>query len=292
MIKINEVNIFKYKDYRKYIINRIECFPKFGHGIRTKLASILNCRPSFITHVLNNRLDFTSEQALKIAVFFKLNDGEIDYFLLLIRFERAGNTELKSHIKKQIEKSKIYHITQSMLTTRQDTDISNNYQIKDISIFTTSWPHMAVILLIAQEVAMTKSGLAKHLTINEDTLTSIIKDLINVNIVKMLDKNRLYVSKKDYEVILSNIIEEKNFHITWRNKLIDKLQTTQRDLKSNSNIHYTLPVCLPESVILDVKSILEDAIFTINSKIKNQNYEKQVDQLRPCAISIDIANII
>ena len=73
----------------------------FGRGSRSKLAEHLGVQGSFISLVLSEKTALTVEQGLRVASFFKLEEDETDFFILLLQIDRAGSVELKEHFTKK-----------------------------------------------------------------------------------------------------------------------------------------------------------------------------------------------
>src|SRR5213595_3742322 len=89
---------FEYVDYRSYVSDLLASQPKKGHGFRSKLATVIGCRPAYITLVLKGQANLSLEQADLLCAHFGLTSEEADFFLLLVQFERAGSASLRQRL--------------------------------------------------------------------------------------------------------------------------------------------------------------------------------------------------
>lgn len=92
--------IFSFSNYREYLKNYIEELPK-SHGVLRAWADKLNVHSTLISQVMMGKRDFTEDQALDFCDIIKLGSLEKDYFIGLLRQERAGTpTSKKYHQEK------------------------------------------------------------------------------------------------------------------------------------------------------------------------------------------------
>ena len=94
---MKEIRAHKFNNYKQFLLNLIESYPKRGRGLFLKIASYLNVHSTLISQVLRGSKDFTLEQAFKVAEFFALNRLDTDYFLTLVQLEKAGSHDLKGY---------------------------------------------------------------------------------------------------------------------------------------------------------------------------------------------------
>src|SRR5437763_542470 len=98
---MNKKNIFSYFDYKAYL-HAVE-HQGIYKGIRSRIAEAADCQNAFVSQVLNGEVNFSLEQAMKIAVFLGLNEDEHQYLLWMLEYKRAGTQELKKYFHNLME---------------------------------------------------------------------------------------------------------------------------------------------------------------------------------------------
>ena len=89
------MTIYNFHNTIEFLRFYLQNQPKKGRGGIKKIAELLNIDSSQVSQVLSGKKTFTEEQALKVTHFCNLNELESDYFLCLVKIERAGTTDLK-----------------------------------------------------------------------------------------------------------------------------------------------------------------------------------------------------
>ena len=96
------MDLFKFQDYRDYLIQRGRSLPGGGRGELQRLAEAARVHPSVITVVLQGARELTLEQAQALAEYFEFTELEERYFLFLVQFARAGTQKLKRTFERQL----------------------------------------------------------------------------------------------------------------------------------------------------------------------------------------------
>src|SRR5687768_17292566 len=100
------LSVFAYSSPITFLSDWISSQKPFTSGLRKKLASHINCQPSFITQVLNGQKFLSSEQGYAMSDMVGLTSNEREYFLTLILRARAGTHALKKYYEEKIDKLK------------------------------------------------------------------------------------------------------------------------------------------------------------------------------------------
>ena len=77
-------SIFTYTQYKTYLLAVEQS--SVVKGYRSRLAEATNCQNAFVSQVLNGEVNFSLEQALKIANFLHLQGDEYQYFLWMVEY--------------------------------------------------------------------------------------------------------------------------------------------------------------------------------------------------------------
>lgn len=168
--------IYEHLDYKGYVIQRIELLPKKGRGQLQRLAEALSVHPTLVSQVLRGAKNFTSEQAILVAEFFNLSEGEADYFLALVERERAGNESLKRFWQKRIDAVRAEQETMGAAFTKNEKSLSltdaERYQ------FYSSWEYSAVRLATSIGQLRTIEAIAERLGLPTARVAEVLEFLL------------------------------------------------------------------------------------------------------------------
>jgi len=95
------IDIFSFSHYKIFIKNYQKSLPKEGWGFVGHLAKVLHVNSTYVSQVLNGDKNFTLEQGLEVCHTLGLNDLQMEYFLSLLNYERAGTIKLKNYYEGQ-----------------------------------------------------------------------------------------------------------------------------------------------------------------------------------------------
>ena len=93
----NNVNIYEYLDYKKFLTAKIKEGSKV-RGFQTRMAKTAKCQKSYLSQVLRTKYHITTDQAFRLTQFFNFSALETDYFIELVNFARTDLAPLKERI--------------------------------------------------------------------------------------------------------------------------------------------------------------------------------------------------
>lgn len=98
------MNIFKYLDYKKLILDLLEVKKKMNSEVsQQKMAEHIRVHSPFVSRVFSGKADFSHDQLFKICQYFDLNKIQSDFLHLLLEYSRTGIASRKKALKKEIE---------------------------------------------------------------------------------------------------------------------------------------------------------------------------------------------
>src|ERR1700733_12172599 len=100
------MRVFEFDNYKLFLADFIARQPRKGRGLVKAIGEHLRIDPSQVSQVLSGSKDFTEEHALLLSKFVGLNELECDYFMTLVKIERAGSKILKDHYRQKRDKLK------------------------------------------------------------------------------------------------------------------------------------------------------------------------------------------
>jgi uncharacterized protein (TIGR02147 family) len=144
------------------------------------MALALDCQMAFITHVLKGDKDLSAEQALKTAKHLNFKASEIEYFVDLVAYNRAGTKDLREFFLKRIQGKKEQFA--SLQNRFEETaGLSPSDQARYYSHWLYAAIHMAATIPRLQSV----EGLAEYFHISRDEVTAIVEFLSNKGLVRL-----------------------------------------------------------------------------------------------------------
>jgi uncharacterized protein (TIGR02147 family) len=93
-------SVFEYLSFQAYLRDR---FQKGPRGLQTQLAKAMGCQATYLIKVSREQASLTEDQAYSAGRFFAFNAQEMDYFLELVRYERAAVPESKAYFRGLID---------------------------------------------------------------------------------------------------------------------------------------------------------------------------------------------
>jgi uncharacterized protein (TIGR02147 family) len=133
------MSLFEFSNYRAFLKGHIHSLPKGGRGELSRISRHLGVNSTLISQIMAGLRDFTTEQAYDIALYLGLSELESEYFTLLVQIEKAGNTRLKSFLKKRLSALKAESLK---LEKRFSHD--KKLSEEDKAIFYSSWLYSAI----------------------------------------------------------------------------------------------------------------------------------------------------
>lgn len=220
-------SIFSYKNYRDYIRADIASH-KGERGYQKKLATAAQCRPSYLSQVLNSHIQLTLDQAAGLCEFWSFNDDRTEYFLSLVQHDRASASSLKKFLAKKLTQLQKKHQQVSEMISAKERVTIGDERIA----YYTNWLLPAVHVLTSVPAYQKTESLADKLRIPGELLLTVLDEL----------KSMGFISEKSgrFKSVVHNIHVNREsslniaHHSQWRQRAMGKI--VERDPR---NIHYT-----------------------------------------------------
>lgn len=241
-------NVFEYDEAIPYLNNRIEAFPKRGHGIQRKLAKFLRCQSTYVSRVLKGRGQFSLEQASLISEFLAHTPEESHFFLLLVQKEKAGVPGLKIYFQKQIEE-----VLQKRLVLKTRLAVQESLSEADQVFYYSHWYISAIHIALTIPTLQTVNAISEFFRLPPVEVSKILHFLE----MKGLARNE----GGRYEIGITRIHLGSDSpligksHINWR---LQAIQSVER--QGDRDLHYSSVISLSPEDIIKIKSDLVSAI--------------------------------
>lgn len=231
-------------------------------GLRLKLSQAIGCQPSYISQILNGNSHLSLEQAVSCQDVLGHTLHEIHFFMLLLQFERAGNSILKEYFLNQISKLRE---ERKLIDNRigQKTGVSKKDQTEYYGNHLNALIHIALTIPELQ----TPESISKRLCLPLDVVRETLSFLVSCHLAE--EKNgkyeggsaRLHLSRE------SKLINKH--HSNWRIKALENL-----DLASKRDLHYSSVLSFSLSDWTKLREMIVSAISEIQSVVKDSPAEE------------------
>lgn len=250
------MKIFEFTNYKHFLRHFISQQPRKGRGLIKNLGDYLRIDPSQVSQVLSGSKDFTEEQALMASKFLGLNELETEFFMVLIKIERAGTELLQDHYRAKRDKLKIDSLD---LAKRVNQDrILSDYEK---SIFYSSYLYSVIRLTTSLGDGQTLGDITERFRISREKASEILNFLTMTNLCS--EKNGTYRMGTQHTHIERGSPFLSRHHHNWRVKALEK-----SEFISDKELQFTGPVSLSNKDFEAIREILVEAVSKSLAKVK------------------------
>lgn len=257
----NSLNIFDFEDYRVFLRAYLGLEANQASGARKKLLVSTGISSSLLTQILSETKQLSTEQAYEIALHINFAEKETDYFLILVDISRAGSVKLKERLRKKMAEMRSESMRVSAKVTR---DIVLTEEQK--AIYYSNWIYTGVRNLVPTPHGKTIKDLSAKLHLPENKVESAIQFLIDVNLLEKTENGLEH--RRGYTHLDSTHPLIFRHHQNWRQKAIQ-----QMDNYKENHLHYTCPMALPLSAVVQLRAKLIEEIKALNTAVGDRDPE-------------------
>jgi uncharacterized protein (TIGR02147 family) len=254
-------DIYSYRHYKELINDLIGLE---GRGTRRRLAQFCKCQESYISSILNGSNEFSLEQAERACEYFKMNEVESEYFLLLCQENRAGTKTLKAKLSKMLNDIRI---KESRLSKK--LEMKSELSAEDILTYYSHWSFSAIHMILLIPDFQDALTIAQKLGLSEHEVRNVLQFLQKVGLISKtlvgFASNRNFIHLDKGSPLISQL------HTNWRIKAIDSIR-----IDHESDLHYSGVMTMSEKTFEQLRSILSDAIKESIQQVKSSRDERLV----------------
>lgn len=255
------MEIVKYKDYRKYIIDKIKSYPQNGYGVQSRLCEAAGVFTSYMAGVLKGEKQLTPEQALAVADFFQLNPNETDFFVELVHIDRAGTGRLKKY-----HQEKLYLIKEKLTALTDRSKPEKELSISARAIFYSDWRYSAIRNACAF-AKMTPQKIAVSLKIKIEVVHRIL-DFLTQHELVIIEKEYLKIGPTFTRIRSTDPLVYRH-HANWRQRAVESFAAEKTE-----DLHITAPVTLSSADALVVRDLLHKNMNKVLSVVEPSESEE------------------
>lgn len=253
-------SLFEFYSYRVFLQNYVRHLPK-SRGTLKAWSKHLGVHTTLVSQVMMGRRDFSEEQALDLTEYLGFSQFEKEYFLELLRLERAGSNQLKKHYSQRIAELK-----KSALQLSKRIETERKLTEQESSLFYSSWIYSAIRLSCTIGDGLTIDEIVYKLKIPRSQITKALEFLRECNFVKLTD-NRYQIGTQ-----YTHLGKESSYlprhHSNWRVKALQKI-----DHLTDKELMYTAPFSISEKHFDELRENLVQTIQEFLKKVKSSEGE-------------------
>ncbi len=262
--------IFHHNNYKKYLKSILK---NTNHrGFQKKMAEAAGCQPSYLSQCLNGSVHLTEDHVFAIASFLGSSVNEQEYFLCLLRIERASNYQFKNYMKK-----KLVDLKRVNMTVSQAVKESKTLGPKEQAVYYSDWSYSMVHMLVGIPEYQSLITLEKKTKLSFDRLREVIKFLVKYRLVyekdgKFSPGDRSLHLKSNSEFIIQHHVNHRLLAVDCaRKKDEDNLQYSSMITisKKSADILKTEILNFIKKAKEEIKASSEEEIYCFNIDFLN-----------------------
>ncbi len=192
------------------------------------MSEAVGCPKSYFSQVLHSKAHLSQDQAMRLCMFWSMNEIETEYFLELLNLAKANFPPLVGRIKKRLKllKDQIENLAERFA----------NAQFLDgekEAFYYSAWYWSAIHILLGVKGYQTSEAIARYLKLPPQTVNETLSRLEAMKLIKFDGKKWQTVPghlhlRKDSPMLSIH-------HANWRQEAV----VNSRKVSSDS-LHYTL----------------------------------------------------
>lgn len=235
------MNIFDFKDYRKYLKKRISTMPKRGRGELSRIASVLGIHNTMMSHVLKETADLSLEQSLKLADHWGLNALERDYLVELVNWSRANDSKAREYCAQRVDSIRV-----QARDLRTRLQAKNELSDEDRAFYYSSPIYSQVRLLSSIRRFQTFEALEHETQLKPRKLRAVVDFLVSRYLCTEEGGRICYAETSTYLEAGSALVGRH--HQNWRDKVREKVENLR-----DEDLMFTYPTTMSEQDFMIVR---------------------------------------
>lgn len=255
-------SLFFQKDYKVYLLQAIALKPAGGHGFRSQLAIAANCKPAYISRILNQDAHLSLEQGEALNEILEHDSEEAEYFLLMLQHARAGTSKLRARLEKRMQQ-----IKDQRAQLKNRVEKKKFLTVEDQNIYYSSWLFSAVHILLTIPEYSTAKAIMKKFNLSLERVQFFLGKLSDMNLIQLGNSKIQVIETSVYIPAESPLICKH--HANWRLKSLENIFPAD-----SKNLHITSVVSLSLEDVEKIREKLLAQFVEIKSIVKDSREEE------------------
>lgn len=229
-------------------------------GALSRAAEALNCQRSFLSQIMNSKMQLTPDLAFKLAMHWRLPLLEREYFQALVEMERAVDPTFATHLREKIKTMREAH--ESLANRSQRPKPTGSHD----TLYFSGWHWTAIHFLTSIPEFQSATAIAERLHLPVQFVSECLQELERWEFVAKLGSRWEYKGgefhlPKDSPLVILH-------HQNWRAKAVLDSQRM-----SAESIHFTNVHTISRSNLPLLKELLLKFISDANELLKSSREE-------------------
>jgi uncharacterized protein (TIGR02147 family) len=255
--------IYRYKDYQKFLKDLLTSYPKRGWGILKVWSEQTRVSASHLSLVLAKKKDLSIDQAVVLGKAIPMAPSEIDYFLLLVQYARAERVEIREYMKERIELLQKEHLK---FTKGNPSDKTLNEE--DRTIYYSSWIYSAVRMYSLLGTKLTIHDIIRRFKLPLKKAEEIVNRLVRLGLLELTTQGTLLPTV----AILSLDRDSPNLTrhlLNWRIKGLENLERLE-----NEEIAMSFPMAINQKLFSKYSAEFMAQISKLTRDLKEEDADE------------------
>jgi hypothetical protein len=253
---------FESQTYRDFLRSRLEDDTQSGRGARTRLAQAMNCQLSYVSLVLSEQRELSSDQLIRAAQYYRLTQAETEYLLLLLERERSGSREAKNFYS-ELLRARLDGHNQMRSRMKVDQDLSES----DKATYYSEPGYAAIHMLVTIPGEWTNTSISKRLKMDLQKTSQMTAFLSSRSLLK--EQGGKFKPGTQYLFLSKESPLISQHHANWRLHAIEHLRSY-----GPRDTHLSLAVTLSQDDVEKLRTRIGEFVAEISSTIKQSKEEE------------------
>lgn len=236
--------------------------------MKTAIAQAAQCQSTYVSQVLHGNRHFSLEQAELINLHLGHSPDESRYFILLVSYERAGNSALKDRLdhelKIEIEK---YQNLKDRLKAKKE-ELSPEIQ----TAYYRTWYITAVHVCLTVSKLRTKGAISRALGLPLVQIAEALDFLTSAGLAEKRN-NEFFTGNKVVFVGRDSPLLTHH-HVNWRHQAIRSIELNRKE-----DVHYSAVVSITAQDAEKIRSLFLRSIEEAREVWKNSTDEQELQSI-------------
>ena len=252
-------SIFLHSSYKSVMKSRLR--GTTSRGTLSRAAEALRCQRSFLSQVMNAKVNLTPDLAFKLSLFFKFTAKEREYFQMLVEEERATDPQYREFLQTRLRELRREH---ESLTERSQRPAATHDQL-----YFSAWFWTAIHFLTSLPNYQTQDSIAQKIGVPGKIVGTCLEQLLAWGFVQKIGEKWIYSGGEFHLPKHSPLVVWH--HQNWRQRAILDSQ-----MANDKSLHFTNVHTIASKDIPVIKELLLKFISDSNEVLRKSNTEEVV----------------
>jgi uncharacterized protein (TIGR02147 family) len=239
-------SVFQFKSYKTWLENLFS--NPDNRGLMSQISRQVDCQRSYLSRVLNTKLQLTPDYAYKISQALHLSSEEQEYFLLLVDWDRCQDPGFRQYLLARLQKMKSGYaeVRQKIQRPQPATTID------EIQFF-SAWYWAAIHLWCSSPGTHTTESVARKFSLDQATTARVLESLTEAQFLEKSGRGYKYRSGAMHMDRKSPLAHWN--HSNWRQKALQDSQSG-----TETSLHFTNLQTMTRADFLKIRQLMLELI--------------------------------